>query len=86
MSIMADPFSHDTTSNAQTDHRFADDVGVVPDIHRVSFETAMDAPRDPLAEDDYRYPAGAPSPTQTQAQPEPTAATRPGHYPNGYAP
>lgn len=77
---MSNPFSHDTTSNARTDHSFAEDQG---DRHSVSFMQAMDAPRSSLSEEDYRFPDQPSSPDQSQSQP--TTSTRPGYYPNGYA-
>lgn len=92
---MSNPFSHDTTSNAVTDHSFADQQGV-PAQHLVSFGQAMGAPRDSLGEDDYRFPnqpargpdqsvADTSPPTRVQPWPTPTGY-RDGYYPKGYAP
>jgi hypothetical protein len=92
---MSNPFSHDTTSNAATDHSFTDDQGV-PAQHLVSFAQAMGAPRDSLSEDDYRFPnqpARGPNrpvtdtspPAPVQPWPTPTGY-RDGYYPKGYAP
>jgi hypothetical protein len=85
---VSNPFSHDTTSNAQTDHSFADDRGV-PSEHLVSFAQAMDAPAQSLGEVDYRFPAGNAPASADRMEPapaEPGASSRPGYYPNGYAP
>jgi len=90
MSTLSNPFSHDTTSNAATDHSFANDVGVVPSPHLVSFAKAMDAPNSSLSEEDYRFPGGSPPTAADRSQPAPAAGpdspTRPGYWPNGYAP
>jgi hypothetical protein len=93
---MSNPFTHDTTSNAATDHSFADDQGV-PDQHLVSFAQAMGAPRDSLGEDDYRFPnqparadadqsvADSAPPAPVPPWPTPTGY-RDGYYPKGWAP
>ncbi|MGO9731098.1 hypothetical protein [Mycobacterium sp.] len=91
---MINPFAHDTTSNAQTDHSFDTDKGI-PNEHLVSFMRAMDAPRDSLAEDDYRYPRegfGRDEPVSDTTQPAPpqpypiSNQYRPGYYPKGFSP
>ena len=91
---MSNPFSHDATSNAATDYSFAEDQGV-PNHHLVSFAEAMDAPRDSLSEQDYRFPdarTGGDEPVTDQSEPTPVepwrtpASPRPGYYPKGYAP
>jgi hypothetical protein len=92
---MTNPFLHDVTSNAQTDFSFNDDEGV-PAGHLVSFTQAMDAPNDPLSEEDYRYPGGRPGGdepvTDGNAPADPVTPWQapqqpmPGYYPRGYAP
>ena len=86
---MSNPFSHDTTSNAQTDHSFADDQGV-PAQHLVSFVQAMDAPRDSLSEEDYRFPQArrdGDEPVTDTSKPDPVQPwTPPTGYRDGYYP